>query len=301
MGNSERPTNLTPGLYRFDEFYWHRIYGPNGYYKTGNGVGIDIETYVSLEPALAPRIGIWLDEEWARLGRPALFPVYEIGAGDGSLAKKLLGLELKCADAIQYTAVESNQIYQNYFQSSVIFQEVLNPAPNFGVIIGNEVLDQQPPRFVSFIREQWHELYIRVGTNPSYEWLEMTDTPPATVRAIQGLSGSAPWISEAAELMRSLTQNLTGSVLMLDYGFRRTADFPGKPWFRCWHRFKEVPVLDFSILPDMSTPIPVDQLSELFYEAKVCEQATWIAGEERPHDGFYVMEWKFIDGRPIDA
>lgn len=296
MDRPERPTNLTPGLYRFDQFYWARMYGPGGYYETGNGVGVDFGTFVTIDNSLSNRIGKWLDDEWVRLGKPNPYPVYEIAAGDGTLCRKLLAQDLACRSALRYTAVESNPLYQQSFPEEVtVIQRFVEP-PLFGVIIGNELIDSQAPRFVSYRDNRWQELFIRVGDTATYEWHDLNEPLPTTLQAIKGMDGSAPWVQQAADLLHNLTRNLTGSVLMLDYGHRTTTDFPGKPWFRCWLNDKLVPALNLNILPDMSALLPVDQLEELFQPATVTEQATWIKGERAPHDGFYALEWRLTNG-----
>lgn len=296
MDRPERPTNLTPGLYRFDQFYWARMYGPGGYYETGNGVGVDFATFVTIDNSLSNRIGKWLDDEWVRLGKPNPYPVYEIAAGDGTLCRKLLAQDLACLSALRYTAVESNPLYQQSFPEEVTVIQRFDEPPSFGVIIGNELIDSQAPRFVSYRDNRWQELFIRVADTATYEWHDLNEPLPTTLQAIKGMDGSAPWVQQAADFLHNLTRNLTGSVLMLDYGYRNITDFPGKPWFRCWLNYKLVPALDLTILPDMSAFLPVDQLEELFQPATVTEQATWIKGERAPHDGFYALEWRLTNG-----
>lgn len=296
MGDTKRPSNLTPGLYRFDQFYWARIYGPDGYYENGNGVGIDFGTYVNQDTGLAERIGRWLDDEWVRLGQPDPYPVYEIAAGDGTLCRKLLAQNLACRSALRYTAVESNPLYQQSFPEEVEVIQRFVESPTVGVMFANELNGQQPMRFVSYRDNRWQELFIRVTDTATHEWHDLNEPLPATIQAIKGMNGSAPWVQQAADLLHNLTRNLTGSVLMLDYGYRNTTDFPGKPWFKCWLNHKEVPALDLTILPDMSALLPVDQLEELFQPATVTEQATWIKGEPAPHDGFYALEWRLTNG-----
>lgn len=301
MDRTKRPTNLTPGLYRFDDFYAARIYGPGGYYQSGNGVGLDFHTYVNQETGLAQRIGQWLDDEWGRLGQPDPYPVHEMAAGDGTLSRKLLAQHLACRSALRYTAVESNPLYKDSFPEEVtVIQRFMEP-PSFGVIIGNELIDSQAPRFVSYREGRWQELFVQVSDIATYEWHDLNETLPDTLQAIKGMHGSAPWVQQAADLLHDLTANLTGSVLMIDYGFRRTTDFPGKPWFRCWKNHKLVPALDLSIVADMSSFLPVDQLEELFWPAQVTEQATWLSSTDAPHDGFYVMEWHLVDGQPTSS
>ena len=298
MGDTKRPANLTPGTYRFDDFYRQRIYGPGGYYANGNGVGVDFNTFVNQDDRLARRLGTWLDACWHKQGRPDVFNAYEIAAGDGTLCRKLLGLNLECRDTIRYTAVESNPLYQQSFPDGVTVRQQLPEEDLLGVMFANELNGQQPMRFVSHRDGRWKELFINITDKASCEWHDLQEPLPSTLEAIQGLDGSAPWIQEAANLLHNLTARFSGDVLMLDYGFRRTIEFPGKPWFVCWLGMKPVGALDLTILPDMSILLPIDQLEELFYPATVTEQATWLAGEPQPFDGFYVMEWELVNGQP---
>lgn len=274
------------------------MYGPDGYYQSGNGVGVDFDTFVNRDTPLASRIGRWLDEKWVEQGSPDCFNVYELAAGDGTLCRKILSLNLQCAEAILYTAIETNPIYKDNFPKTVDVVDCLPSSPLCGVIFANELIDSQSVRFVSYRDGCWQELFIHVSDKAQYEWRPVEEKIPQTLQAIKTMDGSAPWVQESANLLHQLSQNLTGDMLMIDYGFRYTKDFPGRPWFKCWYQYRLVPCLDLSILPDMSALLPVDQLEELFYPAKVTEQATWFAGEEQPFDGFYVMEWKFVNGEP---
>ena len=197
---------------------------------------------------------------------------------------------------MKYTAIESNPLYEQSFPENVKVIQCFDEPPSFGVIIGNELIDSQAPRFVSYRDDRWQELFIRIAETATYEWHDLNERLPQTLQAIKGMDGSAPWIQQAADLLHTLTQHLTGSVLMLDYGYRYTVDFPGKPWFRCWLNHKLVPALNMNILPDMSAFFPLDQLEELFHSASVTEQATWVRGEPTPHDNFYVLEWRFTNG-----
>lgn len=287
----QRTTNLTPGLYRFDQFYWARIYGPGGYYENGNGVGVDFNTFVNQDLGLIERIAKWLDDEWVRLGRPIPYPVYEIAAGDGTLCRKLLAQNLACRSALRYTAVESNPLYQQSFLDGVAVAQRLDEPPTFGAMFANELLDMQPIRFVSYRDNRWQELFIRITDIATYEWHDLNEPLPTTLQSIKGMNGSAPWVQQAADLLHNLTRNLTGSVLMLDYGLRNTTDFPGRQWFNCVKDNKLQRALDLTIQCDMSILIPVDQLEELFRPAEITEQATWIKEESTEHDGFYAMEW----------
>lgn len=297
MDRTKRFAGVNPGTYRFDDFYRERIYGFNGYYKHGNGVGVDFDTFANLDTPLAKKLGEWLDKKWLEQGSPESFDVYEVAAGDGTLCRKLLSLDLRCSKAMKYTAIESNCLYADNFPSNVQVIAERPPGELRGVIFANELNGQQPMRFVSYRDGRWQELFIRVSDKANYEWRPVDEQIPRTLQAIQEMAGSAPWVQESANLLHHLSQGFTGNMLMIDYGFRHTKDFPGRPWFRCWHKFRLASCLNGSILPDMSTLIPVDQLEELFYPAKVTEQATWFAGEERPFDGFYVMEWKFVNGQ----
>lgn len=297
MGRPQRSSNLTPGEYRFDKFVYARMYGPNGYYSNGNGVGVDFNTYVNQDTGLAERIGKWLDEQWSNFGRPDPYPVYEIAAGDGTLCRKLLAQDLECKKSVRYTAVESNSLYCQSFPSEVEVIQQFDKPPLFGVIIGNEFLDTQPPRFVSFMDGHWRELFITVADTATYEWRVLDEQLPSTLETIKGMTGSAPWIQMAADVMKNMTQAFTGSVLMIDYGYQTTVEFPGKRWFRSNHKFRNVPFLDLQIQADLSCGIPIDQLGELFYPPSVTSQAVWLDQPSHKHEDFYVLQWRLAKGK----
>lgn len=298
MGVDPRPTNLTPGLYRFDEFFKARMYGVGGYWEQGNGVGVDYPTHVSNGSYLPKRIGEWVDQKWLEQGCPDEFAVYEIAAGDGTLCRSLLAMNLQCSQAMRYTAVEINPLYRTCFPAEVVVCDSMPDNPTPGVIIANELLDAQPIRFVSYRNGRWEELYIKVESTASYEWRPLSEDLPHSLQAIKGMDGSAPWIQETANLMHRLTAGFTGDVLMIDYCYPNTTDFPGKRWFVCNYLGHKVGALELRLLPDMSSEVPIDQLGELFYPPRTTKQTVW-ANVEDDGDHFYVMEWRFTNGENV--
>lgn len=58
------------------------------------------------EPEVAEWVAGWLDRCWYDAGQPDPYPVVDVGAGDGTLARQVLALGPVCMDALRYVLVE---------------------------------------------------------------------------------------------------------------------------------------------------------------------------------------------------
>ncbi|MFA4992199.1 MAG: SAM-dependent methyltransferase, partial [Candidatus Omnitrophota bacterium] len=86
------------GKITFEEFMKTALYSENGYYYGGNayitnGFGLKGDFFTLPErgfKTFGPAIAEQLVEMWKTMGEPSVFPVVEMGAGNGTLAKTVL-------------------------------------------------------------------------------------------------------------------------------------------------------------------------------------------------------------------
>ncbi len=123
---------------RQEGFYSSVPVGEEGHYVTSPHVS----------PVFGRLVARQVSELWNLLDRPAPFDVVEVGAGDGTLARQILGATPEeLLGSLRYRAVERSASARQALESSGI--EVLEslrglPDPVVGCIIANELLDNLP-------------------------------------------------------------------------------------------------------------------------------------------------------------
>ena len=82
----------------------------HGFYRSGGQAGRrgDFLTSPEVGPLFGHVVARALDAEWDRLGHPDPFTVVDAGAGPGTLARAVLAARPRCAEAMEYVAVESS-------------------------------------------------------------------------------------------------------------------------------------------------------------------------------------------------
>jgi SAM-dependent MidA family methyltransferase len=135
------------GPITFAEFMELALYGKGGFYE-GSPVGPGEDAAFITSPHVHPIFGRLLAsgirELWDLLGRPDPFLIGEVGAGDGSLARQLLG---SLADVpIRYAAIDRSASAREALArlDSVVVGERLRDEPH--LVLAHEVLDNLPFR-----------------------------------------------------------------------------------------------------------------------------------------------------------
>lgn len=127
-------------LYHPDHgFYARAPIGRDGHFMTSPHVST----------AFADLLTRQLAECWEHLGKPDPFTVVEIGAGDGTLAKRILKtvtLVPELASSLRYLAVERTpgQSAALHSDGLEVVASLANAAPVTGCVIANELLDNVP-------------------------------------------------------------------------------------------------------------------------------------------------------------
>jgi SAM-dependent MidA family methyltransferase len=212
------------GPISFAEFMELALYGPGGFYDVPP-VGPEPESHFVTSPHVHPVFGELLADAirslWEQLGRPVPLRVVEVGAGDGTLARQLLGR----LDEVEpnYVAVERSAGARAALSSAPIrvveTLEELGPLRD-AVVVANELLDTLPFRRVRMRRDGPVEVRVELDgegrpTETEVPWAELSSSVPNGLQL--GREGSVP--EGALEFIDSLGSALEhGYALLIDYG-----------------------------------------------------------------------------------
>jgi SAM-dependent MidA family methyltransferase len=196
----------------FDEYMELALYGPGGYYERPPvGPEGDFVTSPHVHPVFAELLARGIREVHAHLGAPTPFHVLEIGAGDGTLARQLLGL---LGDLpLRYAAVERSggaRAALTALGGIQVHASVAQVPPPIHLVLGHEVLDNLPFRLVRGSDE------IRVDLADG-RLVEVATPAPDELAAPEGEDRAVP--TGALALLADLAPRLAHAyALFVDYG-----------------------------------------------------------------------------------
>lgn len=236
------------GPVTFATFMARALYSPGGGYYTTARPGEDYFTAPSAHPAFGALIALQLEEMWQYLGRPSSFTVIEPGAGDGQLARDVLGyvphLAPAFAAALRYVTVDrASEPTRN--RSTHVAAQNLPFQPVTGCILSNELLDALPVHRVVQRERGLRELYVTSQDGQFVEVEDAVSSPAIAARfqeeEVQLAEGQRadvclelePWLQDAAAVLER------GFVLTIDYGHLATDLFaPQRPGgsLRCYYK-----------------------------------------------------------------
>jgi SAM-dependent MidA family methyltransferase len=138
------------GTISFADYMEIALYAPGGFYDAPPvGPEGHFVTSPHAHPVFAELLSRGLRELWELLGSPQPFRVVEVGAGDGTLARRLLD---HLADLpVAYTAVERSTGARSELSGVPgisVASELREQEPLQGVVLANELLDNLPFRRV---------------------------------------------------------------------------------------------------------------------------------------------------------
>lgn len=248
------------GAVSFRDYMATVLYHPEFGYYTGErekmGRDGDYLTSPELTPLFGAMIGRQLREMWEVLGRPAGFTVVEAGAGNGTLARDVLGwarrMDAGFAAALRYVIVEVSgalaarqrrRLAAEGLAEAVEWAGSL-PAVVEGCILANELLDALPVHRVVVEHGSLREVYV--GWDGIRFQEELRDPAPAVTEYFARLGllpgercsaevnlAARDWVSDAARALER------GFLLLFDYGYE--AEELYAPWRRdgtllCFYR-----------------------------------------------------------------
>ena len=216
------------GPITFAEFMEAALYDPAGGFYARAQIGDDghFVTSPHVSPAFGHLVARQLAESWDYLGRPAPFTVVELGAGDGTLARRILASVRpvpELASALGYLAVErtSGQVEALRGGGVTTIASLGEAGPITGCAIANELLDNVPfhrlrerdGRTVEVLVGEEDGRLVEVEGEPSDEALRALTRPlsPGEERPVS---------TEAMRMIREIAATLErGYAFLFDYGF----------------------------------------------------------------------------------
>ena len=221
------------------------LYEPDaGYYSEDRRTGTDADfiTSASVGKCFSDLQAEWIQKKWQDLDRPDAISVIEIGAHDGTTGLEILeSLQTnhpECHRTVSLHLVEISSGLRKQAEKNAraaaqpihVHRDLSGLDAEFGVLIGNELLDALPVRRIQFENGKWQE--ILVGWNGAgFQWnpgdldsvceREIDREIPQQTFADGFTTEIHPttrqWIQEASDLFR------IGFFLFLDYGHDREA------------------------------------------------------------------------------
>ena len=292
------------GPITFAEWMQAALYHPeHGYYRRRRptvGTDGDFLTSPEVHPIFGAAVAAAVSDAWRELGRPAPFPVVEVGPGTAALAESMLrNLDQEAAQAISLTLVEPNRFAAARQRERlgdfprIDWAEDLAEIPpaSAHLIIANELLDALPVHRLAYCRG-WRELRVGWDDARGFHDAPAPVADPALLAPLADISPEPGTIAEVsparAEMISVLAARLgSGFLLLFDYGYPR-ADL-----YAPHHRQgtlatarRHVPGDDPYAHPgdqDLTTHIDLDQVREAAFAAglsplPVLSQADWLRG-----------------------
>jgi SAM-dependent MidA family methyltransferase len=215
------------GPITFAEFMEAALYDPeDGFYAR---LPVGEEGHFVTSPHLSPVFGRLVARQvadfWELLGRPAPFDIIEVGAGDGTLARQILGaLPDEVNDVLRYTAVERSGAARDALRrrglSAVGSLRDLT-SPIVGCVIANELLDNLPFHRLRGTSDGPRELLVGLEGDR----FALVEGPPSSGE----LQALAPTLAPGEEFVvspatlefvdRAAATLERGYVWLVDYGF----------------------------------------------------------------------------------
>jgi SAM-dependent MidA family methyltransferase len=214
----------------FSEFMELALYGPGGFYEQPPvGEGGHFVTSPHVHWIFATMLAKALHSMWEGLGRPAPYRIVELGAGDGTLARRVL-TELE-AVPIEYLAVERSSGARRRLAELRIevaaSLEVLHPDET-AVVFANELLDNVPFEWVRHTSDGLRQVFVGLEEDRfvaiERPWpVELSDIVPEIA---EGQDAAVSF--EAMRIIERLARVMShGYVLLIDYGGVGSAQIHG--------------------------------------------------------------------------
>jgi SAM-dependent MidA family methyltransferase len=220
------------GPITFAEFMEWALYDPEEGFYASLPVG-EVGHFVTsphLSPVFGRLVARQVTEFWELLDRPVPFDVVEVGAGDGTLARQILGaLPDELLGHLRYRPVERSASARRALEAGGLeaLESLSDLAdPIVGCILANELLDNLPFHRLRGTPDGLVELFVGVEG----DGFGVVEGPPSTddlVARVPTLAAGEEFVVSPATLEfvdRAGAAQERGYVWLVDYGFVDDAD-----------------------------------------------------------------------------
>jgi NADH dehydrogenase [ubiquinone] 1 alpha subcomplex assembly factor 7 len=218
------------GPITFSEFMELALYGPGGFYEEPPvGEGGHFVTSPHVHWIFATMLAKALHSMWEGLGRPVPFRLVELGAGDGTLARRLL-TEFE-AVPLEYIAVErsagARRALGELPVTAAASLEVID-ADETAVVFANELFDNLPFEWVRQTEQGPMQVFVE-ASGDRFVAIDRAWPKELAVLLPELRVGEAAAVSfEAVRIVERLARILAhGYVLLIDYGSAGPAQVHG--------------------------------------------------------------------------
>ena len=224
---------LRQGAITFAEFMEVALYWPDGGYYTSTepfGASGDYYTSPMAHPAFGALLAVQLFQMWQLLGRPKVFTVTEMGAGNGLLCRDITAysghLSEEFQASLRYVCLDRRLSAGEELGSSRSSRVAAAGIPLKGVngcFLSNEFLDALPVHQVRVDGGRLKEVYVALNEDNLVETLGEPSTPDLSDR----LKGTSIDLAEGqtAEINLGLDNWAEAVSTALDAGFVLTIDY----------------------------------------------------------------------------
>ncbi len=212
------------------------LYDPtHGFYMSGGQAGRrgDFLTGPEVGPLFGAVIARAVDSWWTAAGEPDRFPVYEVGAGPGTLARAVMRAWPACAEAgaLEWWAIELSPVQRaghpvhDLVRSAPDLQEAREAAGGAGgVVLANELLDNIPFDIAQLTDAGW--LPLVVCNEPHGGFVTRLGEPDPEMAAVlhalapeASIGATIPWeVGARGWLHEVISCDPTLRVVVFDYG-----------------------------------------------------------------------------------
>jgi NADH dehydrogenase [ubiquinone] 1 alpha subcomplex assembly factor 7 len=251
------------------------------YYNNRDPFGVDGDfiTAPEISQLFGEIIGIWVVQQWIKMGKPSHYNLIEIGAGRGTLMADLLRGTRHISefmDATNVHIIETSETLiekqQSLLKNHTIswhnhLSDITTGIP--AIIIMNEFFDALPIRQFKYDKGQWMEHYIH---DDKSVWVNI-DNPPFKSTLPPPSQDDIYEYSQMQADYASLLSGFSGAKLIIDYGYTKS-DYGDS--LQALYKHKPCNINENIGNADITSHIDFEWLSTFFNNIRITNQRNFL-------------------------